>query len=321
MLYRSWEAPLVFAGSTEPYIQFVSIDPPAGSIGYAKDAASAVSITGSSDPSVKDEIGRLADTSEVGIFNPAYYAAGTYTVQATYIVHPPIEDDGTTAHLNFKFAGSDHIPYNDIRITVPADGVNQIYVYPPLFIQKRPGILTRSPAVLRETRTSRLKCLPVKVGLPRSRDSGPMQQICRQKLLLQTSGTTCPTQWPCSWDTSRKRPYSWCRSFCSLSITTTGGRKSSPLRPTLSTVPNPALKPWQVNLLFKGDALDFDQDGYYATLLDLHRRKLISITPSAGGNGPEIRILSTETTDPYEQRVLAFVGRLSENNVLSTSTA
>ena len=130
---------LIFAGSTEPYIQFVSIDPPTGSIGYAKDAASAVSITGSSDPSVKDEIGRLADTSEVGIFNPAYYAAGTYTVQATYVVHPPIEDDGTTAHLNFKFAGSDHIPYNDIRITVPADGVNQIYVYPPTLHTEKTG--------------------------------------------------------------------------------------------------------------------------------------------------------------------------------------
>ena len=41
----------------------------------------------------------------------------------------------------------------------------------------------------------------------------------------------------------------------------------------LSTVPNPALKPWQVNLLFKDAAIEFDQDGFYATLLDLHRRK------------------------------------------------
>ena len=232
MLYRSWEAPLIFAGSTEPYIQFVSIDPPAGSIGYAKDAASAVSITGSSDPSVKDEIGRLADTSEVGIFNPAYYAAGTYTVQATYVVHPPIEDDGTTAHLNFKFAGSDHIPYNDIRITVPADGVNQIYVYPPTLHTEKTGNTYTITGSAAGNENIAVEMLAGEGGFAQIPDSGPMQQICRQKLFLQTSGTTCPTQWPCSWDTSRKRPYSWCRSFCSLSITTTGGRKSSPLRPT-----------------------------------------------------------------------------------------
>ena len=51
------------------------------------------------------------------------------------------------------------------------------------------------------------------------------------------------------------------------------------------------MKPWQVNLLFKGDALDFDEDGYYATLLELHRRKIISITEKGDGKGIEIRVL------------------------------
>ena len=51
----------------------------------------------------------------------------------------------------------------------------------------------------------------------------------------------------------------------------------------LSTIPNPSLKPWQVNLLFKDDALDFDEDGYYATLLELHRRELINITEKGTG--------------------------------------
>jgi uncharacterized membrane protein len=88
----------------------------------------------------------------------------------------------------------------------------------------------------------------------------------------------------------------------------------------LSTLPTTALKPWQVNLLFKGDALDFDEDGYYATLLDLHRRKIISIIEKGEGKGKgiEIRVLSTATTDPYEQRVLGFIGLVSENGVLDT---
>ena len=67
------------------------------------------------------------------------------------------------------------------------------------------------------------------------------------------------------------------------------------------------MKPWAVNLLFKGDAMVFDQDGYYATLLDLHRKKIITITEEAGGSNIRIRLNSTNSDDPYEQRVLSFL--------------
>ena len=53
----------------------------------------------------------------------------------------------------------------------------------------------------------------------------------------------------------------------------------------LSFVPDPAKKPWVVNLLFKGDAMTFDEDGYYATLIDLHRRGIIRITEKEGDKG------------------------------------
>jgi len=70
----------------------------------------------------------------------------------------------------------------------------------------------------------------------------------------------------------------------------------------LSTIPNPALKPWQVNLLFKGDALDFDKDGYYATLLDLHRRKLAPRTrtppPALGGQSQQPGPVGGENVAP-----------------------
>ena len=97
-----------------------------------------------------------------------------------------------------------------------------------------------------------------------------------------------------------------------------GREKSFTVPEYLSTIPNPALKPWQVNLLFKDDALDFDEGGYYATLLDLHRRKIIKITEKGVGKGIEVRVLSTATSDPYELRVIAFLQQLSENNVLDT---
>ena len=37
MLYRSWEAPLTFGTSSNPSVQFISVIPPSGTIGYAKD--------------------------------------------------------------------------------------------------------------------------------------------------------------------------------------------------------------------------------------------------------------------------------------------
>ncbi len=40
-------------------------------------------------------------------------------------------------HLNLKLAGENHIPYRSIKITVPAQNVEQVYVYPPFMgIQK-----------------------------------------------------------------------------------------------------------------------------------------------------------------------------------------
>ena len=37
MLYRNWVAPLVFTGINSSSIQLVSIDAPAGTVGYARD--------------------------------------------------------------------------------------------------------------------------------------------------------------------------------------------------------------------------------------------------------------------------------------------
>jgi uncharacterized membrane protein len=86
----------------------------------------------------------------------------------------------------------------------------------------------------------------------------------------------------------------------------------------LSTIPDPALRPWQVNLLFKKDALAFDESGFYATLLDLHRRKFIVITMDTGGNAGafSIRIVKISSEDQYEQRVLNVLGQIAENGLL-----
>ncbi len=140
MLYRSWEAPLTFGTRSNPSVQFISVNPPPGTIGYAKDESGVVIATGVSDSSsLKTTIRNLAETNEVGIFRPEYYNQGKYSVEYTYLLHPPIEYDTTASHLNLKFAGASHIAYRNVKIIVPSGEVEQLYVYPPLMKTEKMG--------------------------------------------------------------------------------------------------------------------------------------------------------------------------------------
>jgi hypothetical protein len=77
----------------------------------------------------------------------------------------------------------------------------------------------------------------------------------------------------------------------------------------LSTVPNRGRRPWLVNQIFKSDALDYDADGFYATILDLLRREVVSLDSKPGGL--LIRLVGEEVDGPYERRVLGFLRSLS----------
>ncbi len=86
----------------------------------------------------------------------------------------------------------------------------------------------------------------------------------------------------------------------------------------LSTVPNRSRKPWLVNLVFRKDVFDFDEDGFYATLLDLHMRKKIKLEPRE--NGMKIHVLDAAVEDSYEKKVMEFVQKLAMDNVFDTDT-
>jgi hypothetical protein len=87
----------------------------------------------------------------------------------------------------------------------------------------------------------------------------------------------------------------------------------------LSMVPDQTIKPWIVNLLFTGDPLDFDENGFYATLLDLHRQGIVHISAGSPGH-VQIRILNAHSKDEYENRVLDFLKDLSRDDVLDMDT-
>ena len=101
----------------------------------------------------RSRIEDLAEYDEVGIYNPSYYNAGKYTSQYTYVINPPLEYDATTTHLNLKFAGETHIPYHNVKITIPARKIDQVYAYPPSLHTQKTGdsyVITGSLAAERD---------------------------------------------------------------------------------------------------------------------------------------------------------------------------
>ncbi len=104
------------------------------------------------------------------------------------------------------------------------------------------------------------------------------------------------------------------------------GREEDVTVPTyLSTVPNPDRKPWYVNLVYDKGLMKLDENGFYATLLDLDTRGKIKIEPPEGnqtsqilnatttssplgsGSSLRIRILDANVSDEYEKRVMGFL--------------
>lgn len=108
--------------------------------------------------------------------------------------------------------------------------------------------------------------------------------------------------------------------FVFLAIYFLYGREKEPLAVPefLSTIPDKSLSPLQVNILFSGSPWASDENGFYATLLDLHRKKKIELKVKPDKRGVLIRILDRSETDAYEQRVMDFFSQFMSGNVFDS---
>lgn len=319
MLFRYWNAPLTFGPTDRPHIEFLGMTAPPGTVGYVKNSEDEVrTAAGSASSSDLAVIRDLAFINEVGIFDPGYFAPGTYTVEYRYQVRPPVEYDGAWAHLNLKLV-DEHIPYRDLRITLPFAGdIEEVYTHPPTLEVER-----TAEAVVITGSASQDDALNVELILDPAfteKINGFPEYVpdVRQK-------AADANRWP-------KVLYGAAEVLYGLSILLVlvmpfillgiyiryGREKQFTVPEYLSFTPNVALKPWQVNLLFKGDALEFDDNGFYATVLDLHRQGKIVVTEKPDG-GVTVRIVSGESQDPYEQRVLNFLSNIADDHVVDTA--
>lgn len=320
MLYRYWQDPLSSQPLDSPYIWFVEMDYPAGNVGYMKDWSGKVTLFGDDNPLYIRFVEDRAERNEVGIYNPGYFPAGKYTVSYTYVLHPPIEYDKIDAHLNLRLV-DEHVPFRTVEIRIPERYAGEVFPHPPGLAVTREGggVLIKGSVAADETLGFELLFPAAEAaGIPgfssyvedvRGKTRAANSIIQQIPLLgawaLYGSGVVMIFLTP----------------LLLLLIHRRFGREKEFTVPEfLSFTPNPAMKPWAVNLLFKGDAIEFDQDGYYATLLDLHRRRVITIREKTDGKGITINVNEWQSEEPYEQRVLDFLRNVEEEGVIDSDS-
>ncbi|MDP3563578.1 MAG: DUF2207 domain-containing protein, partial [Methanoregula sp.] len=254
MLYRVWEAPLIFDGSpAKSSVQFVSMVPPEGTIGYAKDESGTTRLTGSAG--ANESLSRIEDlalSNEVGVFNPNYYSAGKYSADYTYMLHPPIEYDAVATHLNLKLAGEDHIPYRAIRITVPAKNIEQVYAYPPsLTVQKSEDryIITGSAAA---NEIIAVEMVGNTQGFSQINGFRTEGRDIKGQASAASFWYNVPYILSILLSMIAKVAVILVPLLFIVIYNRYGREKEFTVPAYLSTLPSSALKPWQVNLLFKG---------------------------------------------------------------------
>ncbi|HQA79322.1 MAG TPA: DUF2207 domain-containing protein, partial [Methanoregulaceae archaeon] len=118
MLYRYWDDPLALGPLNVPSIELKGMQVPPPAIGYVKEYDGMVSIYNGETAKPDALIGALAEPNEVGIFQPSYFSSGIYQVNYSYLLHPPLEYDTSSAHLNLKLVGDQHIPFRKVTIRV-----------------------------------------------------------------------------------------------------------------------------------------------------------------------------------------------------------
>ena len=314
-LFRFWEEAVVPSGSgypsNSPHLEVISITPPPGTTAYLRDDQGRVTLyTGTDSQTIYD----LAYLDEVGAFNPNYYQPGKYTVSYKYRLYFPVDSDGSYDHLNIQFA-REHITYSNVKITLEdADKATAIYPHPPSLQITKSGsdvVITGSSA---ENELLEVEMLATSANSP-WRSWGIIFQESNTKALTESANQSYSTKYWTAYTVNLLSKAAVLLVPCLLlGLWFRYGREEDVTVPTyLSTVPNPDRKPWYVNLVYNKGMLKFDENGFYATLLDLDTRGKIKIepheaNPSTGiGSGLRILVLDTNVSDAYEKKVMEFL--------------
>ena len=320
MLYRNWDdslslTPLIGYG----YITPLNIVAPSGTIAYVKDINGVVTvISGSADGYARSEIARLAYDNEAGCYGAQDFPPGAYTISYSFKLFLPIESDSSHDHLNLQLARI-HIPYKNVSIIIPNAGyVVEVYPHPPSMVVRREGgqiVIAGSAA---ENELVEVEML-LKPGAHQIQ-TGYASEVPNVEGLTRSANF---------WYSLNYNGSVWLGYVGTLLALTSPlflyglynfyGKETDVTVPQyLSFVPNPDRRPWLVNAIFRKNVGDFDENGFYSTLLDLHTRKKIRIEPREGGM--KVYIVDPAVEDDYDKRAIGFLQSLAKDSVFDTDT-
>lgn len=323
MLYRVWDAPLSMKELDQPSIQYISRSNSSFSnlVFYLNDYQGITWIEDQRERAylteLQNEIHALAYKNELGFYKPGMYDAGKYYMSYTFKIRPPIEYDDSMCHLNLKLADK-HIPYEKVNIIVEgADNIIEIYTHPPSLSVSR-----QENKIIIQGSIEKNKLLEIEMLLRKDvlniLDGFPKKFDDVSTPTIQTNNVYLLQYYLAQSLLQISRILAISSPFIFVLIYLLYGKEKKFTIPKyLSFVPNDKIKPWIVNLIFKSDAIDFDENGFYATLLDLHKRKKINIKTK--NKGLTIQILNQEKLDNYEQRVIDFLRSVSKNGIIDTN--
>ena len=305
MLYRSWKMPLSTQNLSQPYVEPLKVSPEAGLIPYIKQHNGSVQILSSKYGHRKSEVQSLAELNEAGGYYPSMFASGWYDMNYLFRIHPFLECDQELCHWNLKLA-DEHLPYKRVTICIhdPDNLTVQFFTRPEMNFNKvgdswiitgsspRNGLL-EVEMLLKPEASSQISGFPRQVSDVKAKTLSAQSSIFDKLFFfVQSLMLIFPL-------------------LIALIYYKFGKEKHFIVPKSLSTIPAKR-KPWLVNMVFKGDAFDFDEDGFYATLLDLDRRETVKIEST---NGTRIMLLDAHAKDidGYERKVLNFLKENSWN--------
>jgi uncharacterized membrane protein len=300
MLYRVWDVPLTLEDMDFPSVEVRAVSPmPQGTSVYAKDYEGRLYLS-PDDLDARVQASRMAYLNEVGVFKPDYYGPGVYQVNYTVILHSPIEYDDELSHLNLKFA-SNHLSYESVVIVVKeAAQVEEVFLHPPTLRKERVGNELSIRGACPQDQLLEVELLLKKEALSGMKGFPQRMENVKVKTRLANLAYMLPYY---AAMVIKYASYLIAAAIpAALSyVYWRHGMERRYVTPKYLSHPPVKRKPWLVNLVFNGDIGDFDENGLYATLLDLHAKGKLKVRvkePSKGKeSGLQIQVLDPRGDD------------------------
>jgi uncharacterized membrane protein len=314
MLYRNWKAPLLYKGElNSPYIKVINFYDSADMIPYIVDYYGNIYIFSNNKlirERLMDLIYRYYVMNEVGFYNPCKYSAGTYITGYEFEIYPPIETDNKVYHINLKLA-DEHLYYKNVKINVVADNkiLQNLFVYPSTFKVRKTffGYVIEGSSPKNTPIRIEMLLKPYSVaGFVKYADNVEEKTISTYNSYMMIENIIKGAKYLLT------AIILLLPLIAYLIYLRFGKEKSYTVPEYLSYVPNKGRKPWIVNLIFNNDVGLFDENGFYATLLDLHNRGYIKIMDYG-----RIKILkkNLDDLDSYESDVMKFLIKYSKDDI------